>query len=392
MKLLFWLLALLAAAVAVALSARFNQGYVLLVYAPYRIEIALSLLSLLLLTAFFAGYLLLRLFGQVLRLPSQVNAYRLRRARNKARSALQQAVVAYFEGNYVRAEKMASAALKLRELPALSAVIAARSAHEMRRYHASDNYLQVAQTEAPDTRVLYLVTRAELLLDERQVTDAIEVLKTARATAPKNVNVLKLELKARTFNKDWDEVLAIVDLLRKSDAIDASQAEQLRTGAHSGRLRDKAGDREALLEAWKSVPPAVRGETSVALIAARNFIDCDLHEQAREAIESSLEKRWNSDLAALYGECASADTVAQIERAERWLTENPNDASLLLSLGKLCTRQHLWGKARSYLDASLALEPSRAGHSSLAQLLEKMGLGDEALQYNRRRLEAPQTE
>ena len=392
MKLLFWLVALLAAAVAVALAARFNPGYVLLVYAPYRVEIALSFLLILLLAAFFAGYLLLRLSGQVLRLPSQVNAYRVRRARNKARSALQQAVVAYFEGNYVRAEKMAAAALKLRELPALSAVIAARAAHEMRRYHASDNYLQVAQTEAPDTRVLYLVTRAELLLEERQVTDAIGVLKAARATAPKNVNVLKLELKARTLNKDWDEVQAIVDLLRKSDAIDAGQADQLRVGAYIGRLRDKEGDREALLETWKSIPSAVRGETAVALMAARNFIDCDLHEQAREAIESSLEKRWDSDLAGLYGECATGDTVGQIERAERWLTDNPNDASLLLSLGKLCTRQHLWGKARSYLDASLALEQSRAGHSALAHLLEEMGLGDEALQYNRRRLEAPQPE
>jgi len=45
MKFLFWLLAIFAAAVALALTAK-NPGYVLLVYPPYRIELSLTLFAL----------------------------------------------------------------------------------------------------------------------------------------------------------------------------------------------------------------------------------------------------------------------------------------------------------------------------------------------------------
>jgi HemY protein len=59
---------------------------------------------------------------------------------------------------------------------------------------------------------------------------------------------------------------------------------------------------------------------------------------------------------------------------------------LLKTLGKLCARQSLWGKARSYLEASLAVEPTQAAHIALAQLLEILGKRDEALTHYRRSL------
>ena len=43
MRGLLWLLALCAVAVGVSLAARVNDGYLLLIVPPYRIEIALSL-------------------------------------------------------------------------------------------------------------------------------------------------------------------------------------------------------------------------------------------------------------------------------------------------------------------------------------------------------------
>jgi HemY protein len=85
----------------------------------------------------------------------------------------------------------------------------------------------------------------------------------------------------------------------------------------------------------------------------------------------------------MYSDCASANVMPLIERAETWLRDHPRDATLLLTLGKLCTQQALWGKAQSYLEASLALEPSQAAHVALAQLLEKIGKQDEALKHYR---------
>ena len=60
MKGLFWILALFALAVAVALGARLNDGYVMLVVPPYRAEVSLNLLILALVLLFAALYATLR--------------------------------------------------------------------------------------------------------------------------------------------------------------------------------------------------------------------------------------------------------------------------------------------------------------------------------------------
>ena len=60
---------------------------------------------------------------------------------------------------------------------------------------------------------------------------------------------------------------------------------------------------------------------------------------------------------------------------------------LLLVLGKLCTRQQLWGKAQSYLEASLSVEPTYSAHLALAQLQEGLGNPDAALRHYRGSLE-----
>jgi len=50
----------------------------------------------------------------------------------------------------------------------------------------------------------------------------------------------------------------------------------------------------------------------------------------------------------------------------------------------LCTHCELWGKAQNYLEASLSVEPSQAAHLALAQLHEKLGKHELAMdQYNK---------
>ena len=79
--------------------------------------------------------------------------------------------------------------------------------------------------------------------------------------------------------------------------------------------------------------------------------------------------------------------MKQIERAEKWLAAHPHDAALLLTLGRLCAQQGLWGKAQSYLEASLSVEPSAEAHIALARHLEKINKLDEACQHYRKSLE-----
>jgi len=62
----------------------------------------------------------------------------------------------------------------------------------------------------------------------------------------------------------------------------------------------------------------------------------------------------------------------------KWLRERPGEAELLLTLGRLCVQRELWGKAQSYLEASLATRPTQATHIELARLHERLGRPAEA--------------
>jgi HemY protein len=58
-------------------------------------------------------------------------------------------------------------------------------------------------------------------------------------------------------------------------------------------------------------------------------------------------------------------------------------SSLLLTLGRLCVQRQLWGKAQSYLEASLAMQATRAAHITLARLFDSMGREQDATRHYR---------
>ena len=384
MRWVFWILGLFAVAVALALALRLNTGYALLVWPPYRVELSLNLVLLLLVAGFAVVYLLLRFIFGALGLPAQVRDFRERRRRETARSTLLEALEAFFEGRYGRAEKAAASAMESGESPVLGAVLAARAAHELRHYEQRDGYLARAEQLAPGDSALRIVAATSMLLDQRRFEDALLAL---NALPEKHTAALRLELKAHQQARNWEQALPLVDQLERRGVFDAAQAGQLRRYAHVENLQRHALDRRALEECWQKIPAREKRDAKVAAAAAQCYTALGGCAQANQIIEQALEAEWNSDLVALYAECAGLDAVRQIERAENWLKTNPRDAVLLLVLGKLCTQQQLWGKAQSYLEASLSVERTFSAYLALAQLHEGLGNPDAAHRHYRESLE-----
>ncbi len=377
MKVALWLLALFAVAVAVTLATRYNSGYVLVVAQPYRIELSLNLLAILLVVVFFISYFIVRLAVITLRLPTEVSEFRLRRRREKARRLMLEGLKAFFEGSYAKAEKASAAALELQESPvggAINAIVAARSAHELRKYSQRDEFITLAENKAPEEIALRLMTQAELLLDERQSESALKILQSLRATgARKHTAALRLELRAQQQLRNWGAVLDLVGQLDQRNAFDKALIQQLRCNAHVENLKSRILNPQALKEYWQAISSADKKDSRLAAAAAHAHTaigDCLI---AHQIIEQSLDRLWDSELAELYAECVGNDAIRQIERAEAWLKSHPNDAGLLLALGKLCVHCELWGKAQNYLEASLSVEPSHPTHLVLAQLNERIG-------------------
>ena len=389
MKYLVWTLLLFAAAVAVVVAAH-NPAYVLVVYPPYRIELSLTLFVVLLLLAFIFGYGLVRLLSAALRLPEYVRKFRAERSQAKGRKLLDEALGAFFEGSYAAAERASAQAMELGGASALHPIIAARAAHELREYDRRDAYLAAAEGKSVGDSTMRLMATTKFMLDQRDPQAALHALKELRDSGVKgHLGALSLELKARQQAGDWDEALNVLDQLEKRSAIDVTVAAQVRQQAWLEKLRQQE-DLEGLTACLKDIPADFKRRGKVAATAARALIGHGGSALAQQLLADSLNAQWDSELVALYGDChpaekqASGEVLKQIEQAEKWLNQHRDDAGLLLALGKLCLHQGLWGKAQSYLDASISVAPGAAAYNALGQLAERLGKPEEAARYYQR--------
>ena len=159
---------------------------------------------------------------------------------------------------------------------------------------------------------------------------------------------------------------------------DAKQGELLRASAHAEALAALAHDAAGLRAYWARVPEGDRLQSKVARAAARSFLAQGGDREAADLLARSLDRHWEPSLLLTYAECRAPDATRQLEIAERWLGAHNQDATLLYALGRLCERQQLWGKAQTYLEASLALDNHWRAHVALGEMLASLGRHDEA--------------
>ncbi len=383
MRGLLWLLAAFALAVALSLAVRGSEGYALFVLHPWRVEVSLITLSVILVAAFAAGYFLIRVTWHTLRFPSLVLSVRDRRREKKGNAAVHGAIQALFEGRFARAEKLASEARDLGAAPALASLVAARAAQRLREFARRDQWLERAADGGNEWRLARLMTNAELLLDERNFEAARAVLRELHASGPTHVATLTLLLRAEQGLGNWDEVIRIAGLLEKRAGLSLGAAEKIRLNARAALLSGRAQDPASFAQVWREIPEIERTHPKVAGAAARACMQLGDCPAAHRAIEAALAEDWDRELVLLYGECGNEDVLERIARAERWLRERPADAALLLTLGRLCFQRELWGKAQNYLEASLAAQPTQAAHRALATLFDRIGRAEDANRHFR---------
>ncbi|HST02286.1 MAG TPA: heme biosynthesis HemY N-terminal domain-containing protein, partial [Usitatibacter sp.] len=234
MRFALWSLVLAAVAVGIALFARHSTGYVVIVAAPYRIELSLNLLIFLIVAGYLAFYTLARLVATLVGIPARVRAYRAERARSKLRLALNDALLAFFQGRYASAEKSAAAALTGEETKGVAAIIAARSAHELGRFSEREQFLDQAKGAAPEVDQARLTTLADLLVSQERYEEALAVLNDLSARDARNLRLLKLKLQAEQAMRRWDDAIDTVEALVKLGGVGPAEAASVRRAAHLG--------------------------------------------------------------------------------------------------------------------------------------------------------------
>ncbi|MQA21972.1 heme biosynthesis protein HemY [Rugamonas rivuli] len=390
MRLFLWIVALMAAAIGIAVTARFNPGNVVLFYPPHRIDLSLNFFVVLEVALFAFLYFVIRAFRATVSMPGKVAAYRQRKRERDGNKGLREALKALFEGRFGHAEKAAMRASELPENAGVASLIGARAAHRMRQSARRDNWLaKLADDQAMKTA--RLMTMTELLVDDHQPEQALEAVRELNASGTRHIHALQWSLKAQQQAKNWPEVLRLVRSLDKHRALHPALSSRLRELAYDDMLSDSAHDAESLMRVWATVPSADRIKPYVACRAATALNARGLHDEARLVAEESLAADWDDRVVRAYREAAapagSAALLVQIEHCENWIHARPTDAELALTLGSLCLKQKLWGKAQRYLEQALsdAADPRmvRESHLKLAQLHEALAQPEEAANHYR---------
>ena len=391
MRFFIWLLVLLATAIGLAVTARFNPGNVVLFYPPYRVDLSLNFFLLLVALLFGFLYLFIDAIRSTSAMPRKVAAYRRDKREREGNSALRDALKALFEGRFGHAEKAAARAAESVDNAGLAALIGARAAHWMRQFERRDAWLARAE-HTPLLKPARLMTTLELLVDEHRPDQALEAVRELNASGTRHIHAQRLALKANQYAQNWPEVLRLTRSLDKNHALHPALSMRLRDMAYANLLSDRPHDVESIRKVWFDIPADERLRPFVAVRGAAVFNANGLHEEARALIERALTAQWDDRLVKAYRQSATVEAspslVAQIERCEVWSANRPLDAELALTLGFLCLKQKLWGKAQRHLEQALAhardAATLREAHLRLAQLHEALGHAAEAGSHFRR--------
>ena len=378
MRTLFRLLVLAVLAVGLAIAARYNEGYVLLVMPPWRAELSLNFFLLLAVLGFTLGYFFVRMVSHVLSLPDAVAAFRKKRRIQEATNRHFAAARLLQEGRFGQALRSAEKAWTDHPMPGVVALIAWRAAHALHDEEREALWAERVRTaDAEGFQAARLMTAAEFALEDHRYEDAQVVLNELTRQSGLHIAALRLGLRAARGLGNWHEVARLARQLEKYKALTAEQALPLRNRALREALHDLRDDATGLLRYWRELDERDRAQPALALETAQSLIAAGDGREAQRVIEQALERNWDAELVLAYGQCSGGDMLARIAQAEQWLKQRPRDAALLLTLGRLCGQQQLWGKAQSYLEAALAIQPTRIVHIELARLFDQLDQFDD---------------
>ena len=361
---------------ASAFAAHFllaDPGYVIINFRGYIVEMSVPVLLGIAVVLVFAVWLIRKIVLAPRRLGEAAGRYRSARSGQK----LTQGMIAVAEGNLARGEKMLGRAASTSDSPLFNYLQAARAAHLQGRDERRDEWLRLAYKETPEATNAVLLTQAEFLIDRGQTEQALATLRRLDENSKDHAHASSLLGRLYFELEDWDSLGDLLPRLKKN-----AQLEPETLDAWIIRVRkvalDRAADSATVAEAWKEVSRAHKSDPTLLEAYYTGLMRAGEHDRVEKELAAALRSNWRGQLVRLFGLVESGDTTKQLKRAEGWLKHHGDDPDLLLAAARLCLRNELWGKARSYLETVISLRPTPEAYQEYGNLLNEMGEADAA--------------
>jgi HemY protein len=359
-----------------------DRGYVLVNFRQLVIEMSVPGLVIVLVVA----YLLVRGLIALAAAPRRWRASREQRKLERRDSDLTSGITQLVEGNWARSERVLTRRLKNADAPLANCLLAAHAAQLQGAADRRDQWLTLAQGIGAEAATSVELTRAQLQLQAEDPAAAVATLKALDSKDVDQPAAIAMLARAYRTLRDPEQLFALLPRLPRA-ALKPAEREQLEKLAVEGELARGDLTAERLAELWATLPSELRGAPAVVAAHARALARLRDGEQAERELRGALKREWHSALVEAYGEIRCADSAKQLKQAETWLKAHADDAALLTTVARLSLQNELWDKARSYLEASLALAPEPAAYALYGRLLLQLGEEGEALAAFRSGLE-----
>jgi len=371
----FSIIVVLAALLSV-FAAQFlfeDPGYVAISFRGYLLEMSVPVMMLVVGVLLAGIWFVSKMVMAPRRLGEAAGSMRAGRAGQK----LTKGMIEVAEGNFARGEKLLARAAGSSDSPLFNYLQAARAAHLQGNDERRDEWLKLAYEHTPEASNAVLLTQAEFQLDRAQYEQALATLRRIEENSHDHSYAAALLGRLYFRLEDWDQLGELLPRLNKHKRIKQETLDVWTIRVHREYLR-RGADEETITAVWKAVPKKYKNDMRVLESWYDGLIRIGMHDKAEKDLTAALKAEWRGPLVRLFGRGEGADASKQLKRAETWLSKRGEDPDLLLTAARLCLRNELWGKARSYLESVISLRPTPEAYSEYGQLLNQLGEADAA--------------
>ncbi len=375
------LVAVVAASTLLGLAIQEHSGYVLIAWKGLRYESSLWVFVLLIVLLWLFVRLLRWLWRGMRFSGGVLNPWSRRNHGKRAQLAADKGLLDLLEGRWDRAVRHLQRAAEGERQPLMHYLGAARAAHKLGQYEESEALLERALQRQPQAELAIALTHADLQKSRGDLDGALTTLQAMRERYPHHRQVLRQLYQLRLARAEWAELVQLLPELRKAKVLEGDELSALEQQVWAARLQ-AAGEQgldqgEAALQpltaTWQQLSASQRQSVELLAVYAEQLSALGAPEEAEEVLRKALKRGYDQRLMRLYGLLRGRDPARQLQTAEELLKQHPQDAVLLLSLGRLCLINGVWGKAREYFEISLEFERSAEACAELARLLASQG-------------------
>lgn len=387
MKQLLFGFALLLLSAWLGLEVSRSAGYVLITYRHWSIETSLWVALILLLLGFSVFYASLRLLNRTLSLSTRWKQWRKTRLSHKSRHLTNQGLCELAEGRWNKAEKTLAKSAKITKKPLINYLALARAAQAQKAYDRRDNYLRQAHNATKGKSIAVDLTQAQLQIEGQQWDQALATLGHIQQAAPHQPYTLALLKNTYLQLADWKQLETLLPSLKRYKVLSDEALTELEERIYSSLLnQSESKDITSLQNTWNQIPRKCQHYSTVINAYIQGLMTFNESKTAANLIENKLKKQWDIGLVRRYGLIQTENPGKQLTLAEQWLKKHPKEPALLLCLGRLSSREKFWGKAKEYLENSLAIDTSAEAYAELGHVFTALGDERAALEAYRKGL------